>query len=753
MQPLEATATGKASTEDDLGVRTPVCWQPRVESCLCKHARHHPLRGVTMTVCRTKHVARFITVVSVVLSCVSLTQAEVPQVTAPTPTVGDETIVIHHLDSAASRRNKALHDAPFISIINADAHRGEQQSVASALASAPSTQVNSLGGLGAFSSVSVRGASPGHTAVLVNGIPLSRLASVTADLGNYSLESFSSVELYRGALPLQLSGGGIGGAVNMVTRLGRSARGERIRFSLGGGSFGARNANVWHGDNYAHGRLASSTTVAYSAARGDFAVFSDNGTPLFADDDGLIRRAHNGFWSVDASTRVGAHDQTWSAGVRGVVKDQQLPGSIYYPAMQASLSTRNLIVDGSKHQASIVDNNPTWSADHKLFGTMEEQTYRDPVGEIGLGAQQRKYLVLAAGAQTQGSVAISDHSLTAVLQGQGEHFADHRVGDDIAPSTAGNRIGGAMAVGANIQVTSAVQLQPGLRIDLLRTSPPFDRNSGIANQLPVRNDLLPSPRASVIFSATDDIAIKGSAGWYARIPTATELFGDRGFIVGTPGLRPERGPATEIGAVWAPSKSIGVVDHILVEASGFANHSRDTIVYITQAGFVTRPINIGNTITGGAEFEASARLSKTISASANYTLMYSTQQNTDPSYNDKELPRRARHRGYARIEAAHAWRQFESSSFVDGSWQSRSFLDQGNLEQAPTRWLIGAGFRLAFAHGFAITAEIKNLTDNRIEHFTVDGGTGAMPTATAIVDVAGFPLPGRAIYARLEWSY
>src|SRR5258705_13492826 len=123
-----------------------------------------------------------------------------------TPTIGDETIVIVDRprggprdaigdDPAARDRGRALGDAPFVSIIPPDDSAGELATLAEALAHLAGTQVKSLGGLGGYSALSVRGAPPGHTAVLVDGVPVSRIGSVTADLGRFELDAVDEVEL------------------------------------------------------------------------------------------------------------------------------------------------------------------------------------------------------------------------------------------------------------------------------------------------------------------------------------------------------------------------------------------------------------------------------------------------------------------------------------------------------------------------------------------------------------------------------
>src|SRR5262245_60051141 len=81
---------------------------------------------------------------------------------------------------AARDRERALGDAPFVTIIHAEDHPATT-SVADAVGAAVGTQSRSLGGLGAYESVTVRGAAPGHTAVLIDGVPLARIAAVTTD--------------------------------------------------------------------------------------------------------------------------------------------------------------------------------------------------------------------------------------------------------------------------------------------------------------------------------------------------------------------------------------------------------------------------------------------------------------------------------------------------------------------------------------------------------------------------------------------
>jgi vitamin B12 transporter len=289
----------------------------------------------------------------------------------------DEVIVIEDKapDDKARDRERHLGDAPFVTILHPDEHAATA-SVADALATSAGVQTKSLGGFGAYQAVSVRGASAGHTAVLVDGVPLARLAAVTTDLGRFAIDSFGEVQLYRGAVPVELGGAGVGGAVNLVTRLGRGERGERVHAAIGGGSFGARHARFHYGDD--HGRVLSSTTIGYQGATGDYRYFSDNSTPLNPTDDGMVARANNTFDQLDLASRVG--NDTGVAGLRVAWKENGLPGSTSQPALVANLSTIDVIADGQFTAG------PSKQLAYLL---VEQQALKDPMGELGLGPQDR----------------------------------------------------------------------------------------------------------------------------------------------------------------------------------------------------------------------------------------------------------------------------------------------------------------------------------------------------------------------------
>jgi iron complex outermembrane receptor protein len=679
-----------------------------------------------------------------------------------TPVIGDETIVIVETprggpgdlagsEPGARDRGRALGDAPFVSIVHPDDRAGELATLAEALAHLAGTQVKSLGGLGGFASLSVRGAPPGHTAVLVDGVPLSRIASVTADLGRFELDAVDQVELYRGAVPVELGGAGVGGALDLVTRIGRGARGERLLVSAGAGSFGARHLRARAGDDLAGGRLRGMVTAGYTGATGDYRYFSDQGTILDRSDDTWASRANNGFDQIDVAARLGGTGARAAVGgVRAAWREQGLPGTATAPALHAELATLSLVADGAVSTRA-----GAATARHRGYVLVERQRYRDLDGEVGLGVQDRRYLSFSAGATTAWGVPIDRHRASAALDVRGDVFRDH---DELSdrPRVTGNRVAGGVALGVDVAIAGSVVVVPAVRLDVVRTAPAANRDEPpdpIATD--PRSDTLASPRLTARWLAAPELAIKASAGRYVRLPTAVELFGDRGFIVGAPGLRPETGVTGDAGVVWAPARRFANVDRIVVEAAAFASAPADTIALVTTAGGIARARNTGDARILGLELAAAARLDRTLSVTASYTLLDAVQQTDEPSFAGKRLPRQPMHALYARADFAAPVLGRLAIVWTDVEWQSTTYLDQANLLASPGRVLAGAGVKAELGAGVLVGFEVKNFTDRKLVSRTLDPPPrpDLATVPMALSDVAGFPLPGRAFYVTAEWTH
>jgi iron complex outermembrane receptor protein len=669
--------------------------------------------------------------------------ASADEETAPAETI---IVIDRKPDSEAARdRDRALGDAPFVTVVHAEDHPATT-SVADALGSTVGVHTRSLGGLGAYQSISVRGAAPGHTSVLVDGVPLARLAAVTTDLGRYTLDAFGEVELYRGAVPLELGGAGVGGALNLVTRLGRGDHGELVHISTGAGSYGARHLRARYGDRF--GDIDTVMLAGYQAAAGDYTFFQNAGTDLNLKDDTYETRTNNGFSQVDVVTRAGRVDRSLVGGARLAWRSQGIPGDVQDPTLDPYMSTLDVLADA---RGDVDVGRAT--ARHVGYFLVENQRLRDPENELKLGAQNRAYLTLSGGASSTWTVPFGAHRLAAGVELRGDRFRDaDRMNE--RDTLIGDREGGAVMADLDIALDPTVVITPAMRLDVVRTVPVPVGIETTEPDLPTHYDTIPSPRLSARLAVNDDVAIKTSAGWYVRLPTLLELFGNRGAVLGRPDLRPERGPSSDFGVVWAPAVALGGFDRFLVEASVFGTRNHDTIVFIHSVGPATRPENVANAQTYGGELVATARVARTVSVTANYTRLVTENISEDPGRNGKQLPGKPGHEFYARADVVHDLFGRQVSAWLDASWLSTSYQDQPNSMAVPARFLAGTGARIELAGGLAASVAVENLANVRIEQYPLDPPPRADFTQTpkALADVAGFPLPGRSLYVSLEWS-
>jgi iron complex outermembrane receptor protein len=698
----------------------------------------------------------------------------VPPVDARTG--GPDDLVSH--GSGHGERERALGESGFTTVVRVNQHAGETVPLAEALAETVGVHVRSLGGLGGFSSLSVRGAPTGHTAVFVDGVPLARLGSATVDLSRFELGSFSLVRLHRGAVPAALGGGASASALELATELGPAADGHPLLLSLGGGSFGARHLRArWLGGSAApdpvDGTIAATDAtgfhlgLGYAGAEGGFVYFNDNGTNLNQSDDRYVSRANNGYDRVDAVARTALRRGDWSlsAGSRSLWKHQGVPGSASVQSRSASLTTWSEIADISAERRAVFGV-PALRARTRAHSLLEIERYRDRGGEIGISSQDRRYITAAVGA---GATLLADlspaHASSATVEGGAELYTDTDLAASaedrgaLAARERGLRLEGAATFAHSVRLRGATgeraRIEPAVRLDLSRTAPIADRADGVPDpEPPARIDFHATPRVALWLRVAANLSLKAGAGSYRRAPTALELYGDRGALVGNPALEPETGESADLGLVCAPAAAFGPADRIYLEAAGFAARSRDTIVWVPSAALVAGPQNLGTALVWGGELVASARAARALTLTADYTYLDSRQGDTVPSYEGKELPQRPRHQLHGRADLAGRIAARLVVLFADAALVSGNHLDPANLSRVPPRALLGAGLKFEIAPRLLAAVEGKNLTDSRVEDIPLDPPPRPDLTSAprAVSDFFGYPLPGRAFYLTLQWE-
>lgn len=180
----------------------------------------------------------------------------------------DEDIVI-----TASRMDESTRDvASSITVIpGSDLINAQQRMVSSALRELAGVDVNQTGGQGGLTAVFMRGANPGQTLVLVDGVivndPIS--ADRSFDFANLTSDNIERIEVLRGPQSVLYGSDAMGGVIDIITRRGQGD--PHALFTLEGGSLATYrgSANVSGGSglvNYSFGASHSQTRGISSAA-------------------------------------------------------------------------------------------------------------------------------------------------------------------------------------------------------------------------------------------------------------------------------------------------------------------------------------------------------------------------------------------------------------------------------------------------------------------------------------------------------
>jgi iron complex outermembrane receptor protein len=177
-------------------------------------------------------------------------------------------------------------------VIEREQFEGKIEGLAEVIEKEAGIQVRQSGGLGSYSSVSLRGSTSDQVMVFLDGILLNSGSGGGVDLSTISLSDVESIELYKGTSPLNFGKASIGGVVNIKTI--RSKQGLNVNAGVGYGSFNARRANGFV--NHKPGRFDYLVSVETFSSDNDYEIVNNQGTQYYPDDD-TVEPVHNGDFS------------------------------------------------------------------------------------------------------------------------------------------------------------------------------------------------------------------------------------------------------------------------------------------------------------------------------------------------------------------------------------------------------------------------------------------------------------------------
>jgi iron complex outermembrane receptor protein len=624
----------------------------------------------------------------------------------------------------------------FATVVDTSDATARVESIADVLAETVGVQVRRFGGLGAFSTVSIRGSTPSQVEVYLDNVLLNRANAGLVDLGNLPLDNVERIEIYRGFAPLHLGAGSIGGAINLVTRPVAQTTTNVVSGAYG--SFDTRKFTLYRSQGF--DTLGYLVLFNYTGSDNDFEFLDDNGTRFTTLDDMITTRRNNDFDSFSVNAKGEAILAKWTLTLSDdfFTKDQGVPGQTSLQSDSARLEVwRNIAtlrLERKRFPFSTTD------IVLQLAHTWEREDFKDLQGEIGFGVQDNENTSHTFSANGLLNLYVPEWGQIVGLFLEWRYETFRSVSN--LPELRGEPPeAGPLQRRANVIVAlqdeillfkERLSIRPLLRYQFV------DSNFGAQPSLgPVQLDTdrkeqehLFSPSIGIKYRLTPFLDLKGNVGRFVRVPTFFELFGDRGTTLGNPELDPESSVNWDLGFIFE-LRPAGIVNRLFLEYAYFANDADDLIVFVQNSQATAQAQNINSARIRGHEVSWSVTAWRHLRLYGNYTFQ-DTEDTSNTFSRGNALPGRPRHELHQAVELfANLGKIVYEVEYI-----ADNFLDRANAFVVDSRLLHNVSVTvLPLGKALKLTFEAKNITDNQIEDFR------------------GFPLPGRSFFGTVEGRF
>ncbi|MBL7684905.1 MAG: TonB-dependent receptor [Deltaproteobacteria bacterium] len=466
----------------------------------------------------------------------------------------------------------------FVTSVDLKPFENQVKSLPEILSEQSGVNVHQYGGLGQFSTISIRGSSAEQVSVLIDGMKINTAQGGAVDFSSIPLDAIDHVEILRGGASAQYGSDAIGGVINILTK--KAKKGQSVEFSFGGGSFGTFKSAFGYSNrkdrwslvfNHSHLQsegnysfLTTPTQIAGSTVGGGQKFTRENNQ--FFSENGLLK------FDVQPNEKLRIKFLTdWTGGKRQVAPTED---------EQILLSPKNL----PEASESLLKNISSVSVEMHSLGLqnlhLELQPYyrydlshfTDPSPGLG-GAIDVKYRNQSVGGKMKWSYALDSNSAPQKLQLQYEYRYDHFKDENRIVPTAisGKRTRSTHSLFASDEISlfhDKLNFYPSVR---------YEHTSDFGSEFALHLGVKAQP-----FSW---MGIKANVENSYRYPNFNELFlPNQGIIRGNPNLDPEK--ALNVDAGFQFQHRYG--HH---EVSYFYNRVKNSIIFVPISAFTIAPIN------------------------------------------------------------------------------------------------------------------------------------------------------------------
>jgi len=594
-------------------------------------------------------------------------------------------------------------------------------------------QVRSMGGVGGYSAVSLRGAVGDQVAVYLDGVLLNDASGGGADLSMVPLNDIAAIEIYRGISPVNFARSGLGGVINIRTKRSRPGTSGSIGYGLGSfttqrlfGSFNHQTEN-----HYDFLGMAE-----YLGSKNNFKFTNDRGTEWNPDDDFDDKRSNNEFYRRNLLFK-GGHD--FSDTLRFEISEHYLNQDRRIPAwnnnyrVDTHLTTENhqLVASGQ------ADDLGAWhlNLSGRAFYNWKKEIYSDSNGSVGLGRQHDRYLTEKYGGALFLELPSEIQVLSLNLEGGRETYATkdllyHRPrGDSTRDYFSAAAQESIYLFNRRLLLTPAAHYQ---WYDDKLDSATSSYGIAIPGQHRKHDNL--SPSCGLRFDLWGPLQLRANAAEYYREPSFFEMFGDRGLMIGNPDLDPESGRNYDIGLLCKWAAPWSWLSRIEVEGIYFYSRIDDLITQVFDARGVGRSENISSARIDGVEARLVVDFGPWITVSGNGTWQNTENRGDVKSFHGNELPGRWQRSFLGRIEGHCDWFMV----YAEYQLEKDMFYDAANLLPADTKRLLNLG--CTFQVPLPVNKLVIDLTAKNIK-------------GDVYQDFNGYPMPKQEYYMNVSYQF
>ncbi|MBW1893583.1 MAG: TonB-dependent receptor [Deltaproteobacteria bacterium] len=611
-------------------------------------------------------------------------------------------------------------------IIKREQFEGKMEDLAEVIKKEAGVQIRRSGGLGSFSTVSLRGSTSDQVMIYMDGILMNDASGGGVDLSNISLSDVESIEIYKGTTPINFGKASIGGVVNIKTI--RSENGLNAGVGAGHGSFNTNDLSGFI--NYKPGKWDCLISADYLTSDNDYEIENDNGTPLNPHDDKKEKRNNAQFdqynvlgkfgYDFNRNNRIDLVNQWFS-------KDQGLPN--WSNTSRATLDTKRNISTvkfTANDLGSFHFNTAT-----KFSYLFKNEEYRDVHSDIGLGNQHSRYITTRYGGEFYAEWLTDMNTLILVMDAYHETYEPKDLLSGIDPNSSSRDMPGIGMQDSLVLFEDMLTITPAFRYtyykDKLKSG--VDPYGHLLDSVSQSKGYF-NPQIGLKLQPLTWLTFKTNLDRYNRVPSFFELFGDRGFFIGNYDLKAETGVNFDAGFEVNKKIENKLLNNFSANVTYFQSNIDDLITRVYDARGIGKSVNISSASIKGIELWGKIDLFKYFKLIGNATIQDPVNHSKIQGFDGKKLPGQFQKTYMVRAETRyHNWKLF--AEYIANK---DMYYDTANLLKAENQSNINIGISWLF-NQLLLSLEAKNITDERYE------------------DYNGYPMPGASYFVKAKYDF